>query len=138
MKYIILFLLALQCNWIPSYAQTGDSLTCYTSTELKQIAVRVVRAKECDTLLNLCEQQLIYKDIALAAKDSVITSKDSVITLKEDIIVLKEDIITGKDGEIAELRSVLKKRERALTWLKVGWATTSVGLTGLLIYFIVN
>jgi hypothetical protein len=116
-----------------SYAQTGsDTLTCYTPAELEKIANRVVYANECDTLLNVCEKQLVLKDTAIYALNRVVAAKDSVIAAKGDIINLKEDIITGKDIEIADLRDVLKKNNRKLKWTKIGWAGTSIVLTGII------
>lgn len=123
-----------------SYSQTGktiiidgDTCKCYTKPVLERITTRVVRAKECDTLLSVCEQQLIYKENALVSKDSALFAKDSVIISKNIQIDLKEDIITGKDGEISDLRNELNKTVNRSRWLKIGWATTSVGLSGIII-----
>lgn len=129
-------------SWTASYAQTGntvitsegDTLTYYTNSELKKIATRVVRANECDALLNVCEQQLILKDSALYALDSALVSKDSVISNQKDIITLKEEIITGKDKEIDRINLHLDKAVRRQKWLKVGWVSTSAVFTALLIW----
>jgi len=131
-------LLLMTLSLTASYAQTGDTLTCYTNKELKRIADRVVYANECDTLLTICEKQLVLKDTTIFALNKGLAAKDSVIAAKEDIIFLKEEIITGKDAEIQDLRDVLKKRNNKLKWVKIGWAGTSVLFTGLLTYFILN
>lgn len=134
--------MVLMLSWTALYAQTGntvitpegDTLTYYTNSELKKIATRIVRANECDTLYNICEQQLSLKDSALHAKDSALVAKDSVIANQNSIISLKEDIITGKDKEIDRINLHLDKAQRREKWLKVGWGTTSVVFTGLLIW----
>jgi len=121
------------------YAQTGkDSTQCYTQEELQRIADRVVYANECDTLLSTCEQQLRLKDSANVALSHSNTALKTVIIVKDDMLELKEQIISGKTNEISGLRDAIKKEKRKKTWLKVGWATTSVVLTGVLTYFIIN
>jgi hypothetical protein len=122
-----------------SYAQTGeDSLQCYTPTDLQHIVNRVVRAKECDTLLITCEKQLALKDSANVALHNAIDAKDLVIIEMNKISDLKELIIDGQSVEITGLRQALKKEKSKKTWLKVGWVSTTVVLTGVLTYFIIN
>jgi hypothetical protein len=112
------------CSWTASYAQTGDTLTCYDNTELKQIAARVVRANECDTLLDIAETQLLIKDSVITTQFTLITYKDSIISLKDNIIFKHDDIIVEKDLNIDELNTKLK-------WTKAGWIGTTVGLVAL-------
>lgn len=133
-------LTVLLLSWITSSAQTGnfivvngDTLTCYTKPELEQIATRVVRARECDSLLIVTEMQLEQKEIALQAKDQALAAKDSVISTKDTIINLKEEIILGKDEEISDLRKQSKRDSRQKLFLKIGWATTSAVFTGVVI-----
>ena len=122
------------------YAQTGKDTTkqCYTQEELKRIADRVVYANECDTLLAICNQQSVEQNSALRDLSIALLAKDSIIQSKDNINLLKEDIIIGKDNEIYGLRNKIKKDKRKKTWLKIGWTSTSVVLTGILTYFIIN
>ena len=127
-----------------SYGQTGshiiytldDTLTCYTNPEMVRITTRIVRAKECDTLLTTCELQLLEKDSSITALYNTIESKDSVIFNLHGIIMDQEAIVTGKNNEISELRKVLKKDARKLKLVKLGWATTTIALTGVIVYLI--
>lgn len=111
-----------------SYAQTGDTLTCYDNTELRHIASRVVRANECDTLLCLAEEQLIIKDSVITTQYTLITRQDSVISLKDSIISKHDTILFTKDMYIDDLNLVIDKNGRTLKWTKVGWLATTVGL----------
>lgn len=130
----MIFLLLVISSWIPSYAQTGkDTLTCYNNQELQQIATRVVRANECDTLLSVCEKQMAFKDSAITMYEKHRAAKDIVINEQKNIILLKEDIITGKDTEIAGLREAWDSEKNKLKWTRVGWAATTVGLLYLLL-----
>ena len=136
MKNISLILLLLLANLTVSFAQDGKE--CYTKEELKKIADRIVYAKECDTLLSLRDQQIVEKDSVISALTFTVNTKDSIIKRKDIISNLKETMISGKNNEISGLRTALNKEKTKKTWLKIGWATTSVVLTGVLTYFILN
>lgn len=116
----------LLVNSIVLFGQNGDSLTCYTNQELLHIANRVVRAKECDTLLNLCEMKGQYKD-------SIIQDLNSIIKSKNTQLVKSNEIIIGKNADINALLRESSKQARKVKWLKIGWITTTGILTGLLL-----
>jgi len=98
----------------------------------------MVEANTTAKLYVIAQQQLAEQSIALIAKDSAMLAKDSVIANQKSIVSLKEEIIIGKDHEITDLRTALKKAGRKEKWLKIKWAGTSVILTGALLYVIVN
>jgi len=111
-----------------SYAQTGDTITCYNNTELRHIASRVVRASECDTLLCLAEDQLVIKDSIIISQYLIIEFKDSTLSLKDSIIVKQDSIVYNKDLYIDELTLEVDNLGSKLKWTKVGWIGTGVGL----------
>ena len=94
----------------------------------------MVEANTNAKLLDVANKQLAQQAIALEAKDSAILALDSVVASRESVISLKEEIIAGKDHEITDLRTALKKSARKEKWLKIKWAGTAVGLTGALLY----
>lgn len=98
----------------------------------------MVEANTTAKLYEIAQQQLVESKIALAAKDSALLAKDSAIANRESVVSLKEQIIAGKDHEITDLRTALKKSARKEKWLKIKWAGTTIGLTGALLYVIVN
>tara|TARA_R110000868_G_C10836883_1_gene759757 strand:+ start:525 stop:908 length:384 start_codon:yes stop_codon:yes gene_type:complete len=121
------------------YAQTGkDSLQCYTFEELQKIANKVVRANQCDTLLITCEEQLALKDSANIALHNVINAKDLIIIEMNKTAYFRSLIISGQSTEIEGLRKLIKKEKSKKSWLKAGWISTTVFLTGILTYFIIN
>lgn len=131
MKSTLISILLLISSLTVSYAQTGDTLTCYNNSELKKITTRVVRAKECDTLLQLAEYQLGVKDSIITTQSTVIAVKDSVISLKDSIITKHDSIVYQKDLYIEDLELQVKKSERKLKWTKTGWIATTIGLVTL-------
>jgi hypothetical protein len=113
---------------------TGEILTCYTTEELRKIANMTAESRKAIDLYQIAQQQLVFKDSIIFAKEHSIIAKDSVIASRELVISLKEEIITGKDNEISELRLANKKYARKNKWLKLKWAGTTVGLTGVLLF----
>ena len=138
MKSIILTVLLLTINLTASYAQIGDSLTCYTNQELERIANRVVYANECDTLLRISEAQHFQKDLIIEGLTNESCLKDSIITAKDEVNNLKEDIIQGKDNEIQNLHDALIKEDKRLKITKLGWLSTTIVLIGLLSFSIIG
>lgn len=94
----------------------------------------MVEANTNAKLLDIANKQLAQQAIALEAKDSAVLALDSVVVSRESVISLKEEIIAGKDREISDLRIANKKWQRKNKWLKIKWAGTTIGLTGVLIY----
>jgi hypothetical protein len=135
-----LFILVQLFSWTVSFAQTGDvsvskegdTTTCYTTSELRQIATRVVRANECDTLLKIAELRIQYLDTAVTALQKQNQACDSVNLHLGNVIKLKEGQISNRDQEIIDLKSALKKSERKRKWLVVGWTSSVAVLTTIL------
>ena len=113
---------------------TGDTLTCYTTDELRKIANTTVYANECDTLLKISNEQIQTFKMVNSVLNQAITEKEAIIQEKDTIINLKEDIIIGKDLEIVGLRDALKKENNKLKWTRIGWIST----TGILTYIILR
>jgi hypothetical protein len=111
--------------------QTSDSSICYDKPILQKIALRLIEANECDTLLSICEQTSVVKDSLIAGQTRIINNQDSQIKLEEEINVRYTQ-------QILALENDLKKANRKIKWIKLGWASTSVALGGALIYFIIN
>jgi len=116
------------------FAQIYDSITCYTTPELKLIANRVVRARECDTLLVIAEKQISLQDNAIKDLKTVISAKDSVIIIQDSIIYKTDQIVFQKQEQIDVLNNRLKKEKVKRKLITTGWIVTS----SLLLGFIVN
>lgn len=118
-----------------SYAQTGkptpDTIKCYGITELRYIAATIVEARACDTLLTNTKNML-------ANRESMIVEKDLEISKQSSQLLLKDKIIDIKDQEISNLNESLLKANRHKKLLTLGWGSTSVVLTGFLIYFAIR
>lgn len=132
MKSILLTAVLLTFNLIAQSETIGDdSLTCYTNQELRRIADRVVRARECDTLLSLCELEVSYADSQIVALQITVKAQNKQIESYELIIA-------AKDADIAWLQEALSKDANKRKWLKIGWLSTTGILGGLLIVQLLN
>lgn len=115
-------------SWTASYAQTGDTLNCYTNDEMVKIVSRVIRARECDTLLSIANSKLNVFTKEVGYLNKIISSKDSIIDFKKGIISTKEDIIIGLNIEVIELRDNERRVKRVGNLYKYGFIGCSIGL----------
>lgn len=118
-------------SWILLSGLTGraqDTTITYTRTELQKIALKVVYAAECDSLLKLSDKEV-------GNLRFVVWDKDEEIKKLNMISTQKELIITGKDNEIKAINLQLERSQRKLKWTKFGWASSSVALIVGIVYF---
>ena len=117
------------------YGQTGseDTLTCYTNQELKKIANKVINANECNSFLTIANEQLSLKDSVITYLDSIIVVKNIMLESQDSVLVLKDTIITIKNKDIDLMLTEIKKVNRKLKWIKVGWIASVSGMFALLI-----
>lgn len=133
-RFTSLFLTLVILSLTASYGQTSESLTCYNNEELQQIAARVVRANECDTLLDIEKLRVAILQQTVAAKDSIISAKDSVIDTKDGIIQIKEDLIDDQFVTIDQLNKTLNRQVVKNKLLKLGWIGSSVVFLGYILF----
>lgn len=107
----------------------GDTCAFYNKEELQRIATKMVRANECDTLLNIAYRDLEYCDSINMAKDSTLVS---VINMFEQQSKISEGFKEDRD----ELLKQKKKDDRKIKWLKIGWVSTSAVLTAVILYLL--
>ena len=121
-----LHLLLLLISWTVSSAQTPglvrvpkDTVRCYTPTELRAIALKLVSGAECDTLLKIAKLTMSAQDTAIKSMKTTIDQQDLRYLTTEHMV---------DECELAKkiLQKDLKKAKRRLVWTKVGWAATSV------------
>jgi hypothetical protein len=74
----------------------------------------------------------------LANRDSMIVEKDFEISKQSGQLLLKDKIIEIKEQEISNLNKHLLKANRHKKMLSIGWGSTSIVLTGFLIYFAIK
>lgn len=124
----------LTSNWIVLYAQTGDTITCYTNNELKHIARSVVNNKECNLLLQITESQIKVKDSIINTQSKSITLRDSTIMYKDSIISINNNIIVKNDKHIYDLNTSLNDANRKIKIIKIGWTATTIVLALLALF----
>ncbi len=111
-----------------SYAQIGDTLSCYTNDEMVKIVSRVIRARECDTLLSIANSKLNLFTKEVGYLNKIISSIDSIIVFKKGFISTKEDIIIGLNIEVTDLRDNERRVKRVGNLYKYGFIGSLIGL----------
>lgn len=140
MKRNNLLLGLLLINWTVLFAQLPgfqygppirDSLRCYTPTELKIIALRLINGQECDTLLKIANKVIIYKD-------TIIVSQQRTITKQETRYITTESLASEYKTQKETAEKALKDEKVKKKWILAGWAGTSILLTILTILALIH
>lgn len=103
-----------------------DSLACYTREELNKIGDKVVRANECDTLLQIANRDREYAN-------EIIHTQNELISAKDTQLLAYDQIVTAKNADIAALQEELFHQARKKKWIKGAWVATGGILGGLLL-----
>ena len=113
------------------YGQTGnsDTVTCFNNDELKQIATKLVYAKECDTIKNILQQKVIVKDSIIFSLHEALLIKETLINNNESIIHLKNNIIHKREQDMGLLIKEINKCNKHKKGMKIGFIATAVTLT---------
>jgi len=99
--------------------KSQDTTKCYTRVELQKIAVKVIRANECDTLLINTEKQNQSLLVKLDNKDKEIINLNKENNLRNSIIVGKI-----KDFEVVQTENQILTDK--IKWIKFGSAVVGV------------
>lgn len=111
--------------------QTGDSLRCYNSKELKKIAEALVKGKQCSL-----ELENAYEEIEILNNISTIQYKK--ISNLDTIISEKDNQIAVRDEQIVKDKAILKKEVIAHKKTKTKFAIITTILTVVSVYFIIH
>ena len=87
---ILLMALFLAFSNISAQTFIGDTLSCYTHSEMLKIASGLVRGKECDTLLKISEIQLSNDSVTIHIQDSIIRNDQVISSFQDTIIKIKD------------------------------------------------
>ena len=104
----------------------ADSLRCYTPTELRAISNKLIDGAECKDLLK------ISNDI-IETQDTLVVSLQQTIISQDDRYIKANHLVNLCEAEKVVIQKDLKKYKRKLLWTKVGWLTTSMVFTVLIV-----
>jgi hypothetical protein len=108
-----------------------DTIRCYTPSELRSIALKLIDGKECDTLLKTAR-------LEIGAKDTVIASQSRELVKQENRYYSCERLVKEKEIQITGLKEDKKKIKLKLTLTQIGWAVTTVGLSVLTVLALIH
>ena len=99
--------------------KSQDTTKCYTRVELQKIAIKVIRANECDTLLINTEKQNQSLLVKLDNKDKEIINVNKENNLRNSIIV-------GKIKDLEVVQTEIQILTDKIKWIKFGSAIVGV------------
>lgn len=121
----------LLLNWTALSAQMldsrKDSTICYNQQELSIISLKLIEGNECAELLSVANRELAFSD-------SVIASQKDIIKKQKMQVRLADTVITKQTETIAGLNNDISKANTKITWIKIGWVSTTVAIISLWIY----
>lgn len=127
-----MLILLILCSWTLSYAQTGnDTVRCYNSIELRQIASGLIKGNECKEKLSICKNEIEVLESIIDYKNLQITNKDQIISTQKDQIYL----INLYNSELhAQIETLNKKLNRT----KIKFSIITILLAASTGYFMFN
>lgn len=123
----------LLLNWTALSAQMQDShkdsTIKYTQQELSVISLKLIEGNECAELLNIANKELAFSD-------SVILSQKDIIKKQKMQVRLADTVMTKQTEKITGLTNDISKANTKITWIKIGWVSTTLAIISLWIYSI--
>lgn len=105
-------------SWTASYAQTlelsDDTVHCYDRNDMRAIAMRVIEATECDTIISIMQEEIAVRDSILETQHKQLQLKDSEITLLKTML---DDTETLYQNCTEELKTEARKHKAT----KIKW-----------------
>lgn len=130
MKRLSLSILLTLILSISLYSQkSSDTTRCFGITQLKSLSIKLIKCKECDTLLKISDKQLLIKD-------SIINFKSLQLVNLNKQLVLSDTIISRKNQDISNLTKSLnefKLKEKVFRYGCLGSGTALALLCGILL-----
>ncbi len=112
--------------------QTGnDTIKCYNASELRLIASGLIKGKECQSNLTLCEKEV-------EIQDNIIVSQLIIIENDSIIIETKNEELEHKSILIKELEYEIKKEKRKHKWTKIKYGITTTVLLAFSTWFMLH
>ena len=92
--------------------EKGDTLSCYTNKEIKQITKKIIQGNECNALLKISDKEIhLLNEVVLNQKE--IIKNDSLISIeKQQMINDRNIIIESKNKLILDQEKEIKKQKR--------------------------
>lgn len=123
----------LLLNWTALSAQMQDfrkdSTIKYNQQELSIISLRLIEGNECAELLNVANKELAFSDSVILSQKDIIKKQKMQVRLADTVMTKQTEVITGLTDDIS-------KANTKITWIKVGWVSTTVAIISLWIYSI--
>ena len=123
----------LLLNWTALSAQMQDShkdsTIKYTQQELSVISLKLIEGNECAELLNVANKELAFSDSVILSQKDIIKKQKMQVRLADTVMTKQTEIITGLTDDIS-------KAKTKITWIKIGWVSTTLAIISLWVYSI--
>jgi hypothetical protein len=104
-----------------------DSTICYNQQELSVISLKLIEGNECAELLNVANRELAFSDSVILSQKDIIKKQKMQVRLADTVMNKQTEVITGLTKDISKANS-------KITWIKIGWVSTSVAIISMWVY----
>jgi hypothetical protein len=106
-----------------------DSTIKYNQQELSIISLKLIEGKECAELLSVANKELVFSDSVILSQKDIIRKQKMQVRLADTVMTKQTETITGLTNDIS-------KAKTKITWIKIGWVSTTLAIISLWIYSI--
>ena len=124
----------LLLNWTALSAQMQDfrkdSTIKYNQQELSIISLKLIEGNECAELLSVANKELAFSDSVILSQKDIIKKQKMQVRLADTVMNKQTEVITGLTDDIS-------KANTKITWIKIGWVSTTVAIISLWLYSLI-
>lgn len=92
--------------------EKGDTLSCYTNKEIKQITKKIIQGNECNALLKISDTEIHLLNEVVSNQKEIIKNDSLISIQKEHMINERNIIIENKNKLILDQEKEIKKQKR--------------------------
>ena len=92
--------------------EKGDTLSCYTNKEIKQITKKIIQGNECNALLKISDTEIHLLNEVVSNQKEIIKNDSLISIQKQQMINERNIIIENKNKLIGDQEKEIKKQKR--------------------------
>ena len=117
-------------SWTASSAQTlrleSDTVHCYDRNDMRAIALRVIEATECDTVISIMKDEIAFRDSLIGYDQKLLINKTKESEMLKISLEDTEQVVANLEEE---LKTEVKHHNRTKLKWYVSLALTVIVMT---------
>ena len=110
--------------------KVGDTTICFSLPQGKYLLKQTYKVLELDTLLKLCDGQLVYCSTIVSQQEKNAIDYKLIINNNKDLVWIKDNEIAGLKLELINEKKALKQ-QKVYKWISIIGGTALSGFVGI-------